>query len=312
MGLPPLVFQPIGVEKVWGGAFLSRIRPHLNREAVFGESWEISDYGDLRTVVSEGDCVGLTLSDLITRNRDDLLGCNGTDSKGRFPLLLKILHACGILSLQVHPDDATALRLNDANGGKEEAWLVLASQPGSRLALGLKSGITNDCFFKALPTSDPNDLVNWIEVKEGDLIPVPAGLVHAIEGGLLLMEIQQTSDATYRIHDWGRQGRELHLEKAAAAIDPFATTSVTNISGINGETVVFDGEKLHIRALRLDGTYYSESDVPEIVFVFDGCATLTNECGSVQLNRFSNALIPARPRSFELKGEALLLIMSSR
>ena len=195
-------FEPIWVPKPWGG-----------------ESWLISAVGDRLSVVAEGDDAGLTLPQLIERYGASLVGERiFHEFNGKFPLLLKIIVADEDLSVQVHPNDAAASRLEGLGAkGKTEMWYATETAPGSTILSGLRPGVTRQQYLEAEGTDTIMELLNRYDVHEDDVFFLPAGRVHAIGAGCRMIEIQQSSDITYRIYDYGRP-RELHLEKAREAI----------------------------------------------------------------------------------------------
>lgn len=224
----PIVFEPILKRILWGGRRLNSILgKNIGPEADYAESWELSDHAQGRSVVSwPPELAGMTLRDLVRESPRELLGeefAFAADGSYQFPLLIKFLDAQQVLSLQVHPDDDLARKLVDDNG-KNEAWYVLATEPGSRIYAGLVPGTTREAFAEAMRKGHVEPMVHSFEPRPGDFIHIPAGTVHAIGAGVLLAEIQQMSDATFRVDDWGRVGpdgkpRKLHPEEALAATD---------------------------------------------------------------------------------------------
>jgi len=220
--LYPLRFTPLYYVKVWGGRRLGEI---LGREIPadqpIGESWEIADHPHGESVVANGPDRGLTLHALIERDPDAILGTEVAARYGtRFPLLVKYIDAEDKLSVQVHPDDAYA-GVHEGELGKTEMWHVLHADPGACLIAGLTPGVTREDFAHALAHDDPAQLLYRMPVHTGDSIFIPAGRIHAIMPGLLILEIQQNSDTTYRLYDWGRMGldgtpRALHVDDAMA------------------------------------------------------------------------------------------------
>jgi mannose-6-phosphate isomerase len=187
-----------------------------------GESWEVSDHPLHRSVVATGPCTGRTLRDLMEREREGLLG-PGTD-EANFPWLVKFLDARDWLSVQVHPDPDAVRLLRPGEGSKTEAWFVLDADPGSRVYAGLRPGTDAACLRAALKAGTVADCLHSFSPRPGDCIFLPAGTVHAVGGGVLFAEVQQTSDATFRLFDWNRRdaagrARELHIEEALASID---------------------------------------------------------------------------------------------
>lgn len=199
----PLVLEPRFLEKPWGGR---RIETVLGRALLpgvrVGEAWEVHDRGGAASVVRNGPLAGRTLADL----RGDA---------GPFPLLVKVLDAAETLSVQVHPDAAAAARLGAEP--KTECWFVLHAEPGAKVWRGLKDGVTRAALEEALADGRVESCLHSFEVASGDTVYVPAGTVHTIGAGVLLAEVQQNSDTTYRLHDWGRP-RELHVAEALESI----------------------------------------------------------------------------------------------
>lgn len=225
MQLGLLRFEPIFMERIWGG---QRLREDVGLKAPvdipIGEAWMVSDHGSAESLVCAGAHAGRSLHALLENHAGALLGRLAEPTPhGRFPLLLKILDAKDVLSVQVHPDDATAERLGEPDVGKTEMWHVLAADEGSELICGLDESVTPDAFDAAVREDRPQDLMISFGVLPGTSVFVPAGTVHAIGAGNLLAEIQQNSDLTYRLYDWGRvqadgTPRELHLDKGAEAV----------------------------------------------------------------------------------------------
>jgi mannose-6-phosphate isomerase len=210
------------MERIWGGRKLAELfGKDLPANTRIGESWEIVDRPDAQSVVANGPLRGLTLHDLWTQHREEIFG-DPADAP-RFPLLIKILDAKEKLSLQVHPPEKVASKL----GGepKNEFWYVAAADPDAELFLGFREPITRDKFEERLRNDAVIDHVYRIAVQAGDAIFLPAGRVHAVGAGNLLIEIQQNSDTTYRVFDWNRSDpttgktRELHIEQALQCID---------------------------------------------------------------------------------------------
>lgn len=222
----PIVFEPILKRILWGGRRLNTVLgKKIGPESDYAESWELADHAQGCSVVAwPPELAGRTLKDLVRESPRELLGDEiAADGSGQFPLLIKFLDAQQVLSLQVHPDDELARKLVDDNG-KNEAWYVLATEPGSRIYAGLVPGTTREAFAAAMRAGTVEPLVHSFEPRPGDFIHIPAGTVHAIGAGVMLAEIQQMSDATFRVDDWGRVGpdgkpRKLHPEEALAATD---------------------------------------------------------------------------------------------
>jgi mannose-6-phosphate isomerase len=217
----PLVFEPIFMERVWGGRRLeSLFGKRLPSAALIGESWEIVDRPEAQSVVHEGPLRGLTIHELWCKHRAEIFG-DVADSP-RFPILCKLLDAQENLSLQVHPPRAIAKKLGGES--KSELWFIANAAPKARLYAGVKKGTTRDTFGKAIEQGRIDKHLHALEVKTGDAIFLPSGRMHALGAGVVLVEIQENSDTTYRIYDWdrtkkGRAARQMHVAEAMQCVD---------------------------------------------------------------------------------------------
>jgi mannose-6-phosphate isomerase len=209
--LYPLLMSPAFDPRPWGTLDLAPIYPNHKFNEKIGEAWLTGD----NCVVSNGLLAKSTLADLSKEFGPELVGSAAPDPQ-RFPLLLKFLFPEEKLSVQVHPDDATARQLGEP-WGKTECWYVAHARPGAQIALGLKPGVTREQFKQAIHESHAEDLLNWINVYQGEMIYVAGGTVHTLGPGSVMVETQQQSDTTYRLYDYGRP-RPLHLEHGLAAV----------------------------------------------------------------------------------------------
>jgi len=216
--LEPLRFERRFLEKVWGGRALER-RPGLALPpGKIGETWEIVDREHENSVVAEGARRGTTLRELMAQCGKNVLGKAPAGKAGRFPLLVKYIDASENLSVQVHPDDESAQRIGGGAEAKTEAWYVVDARPGSVLYAGLRPEVSARDFERVADGPGVIEtLLSW-EVQRGDCLLVPGGTVHAISAGVTILEVQQNSDTTYRLWDWGRAGREMHVEQALRCI----------------------------------------------------------------------------------------------
>jgi mannose-6-phosphate isomerase len=225
--LYPLKFQPIFKRYLWGGRRLKTVlgKP-IGEGTDYAESWEIADHEQGQSVVANGPLSGTTLHELVTLRGQELLGRHAPQP--RFPLLFKFLDCQRDLSAQVHPDDAAAALLTPPDLGKTEAWVILDAQPGSRIYAGLRRGVNREALAAAVREGRTEECLHSFEARAGQCVFIPAGTVHALGAGLLVAEIQQASDTTYRLFDWNRVGpdgkpRKLHIDEALAVTDHSAT-----------------------------------------------------------------------------------------
>jgi mannose-6-phosphate isomerase len=223
--LYPLTFSPVFKDYIWGGRNLERFGRKLPA-GIIAESWEVAGHKNGTTRVENGQFAGKLLTELHDELGLDLIGknCAWAQERGKFPLLIKLLDANRPLSVQVHPDDDYALKHEGNELGKTEMWVVLHAEPGAELILGVKSGTTRQAFRQAILDGELEPFLHAIPVETGDHVCVPAGSLHAIMDGLVIAEIQQNSDTTYRVYDWNRVGvdgkpRPLHIEKALDVIN---------------------------------------------------------------------------------------------
>jgi mannose-6-phosphate isomerase len=221
--LSPLRFEPFLRPMVWGGqALRSRLGKHFPTEEPYGEAWDVSDHALHPSVIAEGPWRGATLRQLMQEHREVLLG----PAAARFtvfPWLIKFLDACDWLSVQVHPDATAVKTLWPGEGSKTEAWFVIDAAPTGRIYAGLLPGIGPEQLRQALAGGRVQECLHSFTPRSGDCLFLPAGTVHAVGGGVLMAEIQETSDATFRLFDWNRvdaqgKSRTLHVEQSFAAI----------------------------------------------------------------------------------------------
>jgi len=297
----PFTFQPIFIERMWGGRRLeSEFHKKLPPQKRIGESWEIVDRSEAQSVVASGPLGGRTLHELWTQQREEIFGdLAGTP---RFPLLIKILDAQEKLSLQVHPPENIASKL----GGepKSEFWYVAAANPDAEVFVGFREPITRDMFEEKLRNGTVIDYIHRIAVQAGDAIFLPAGRVHAIGAGNLLIEIQQNSDTTYRVFDWNRTDpttgmkRELHIQQAIQCID---------FEDVRPKLIQSQGELLirhslfEIRKWNLDE---AREAAPPGQFAIVCCLTGNLSCAKVKLAPGDFFLIPAHLDDRQLKPSA--------
>ena len=317
--LYPLRFKEILKEKIWGGKNLAELfGKDVSRNALVGESWEISDRDGDQSVVVEGALKGATLAELVERYGERFVG-KCPLAKGRFPLLLKIIDAQDKLSVQVHPADELAQELAEPDPGKTEMWYVLAASEGSQLMLGLRPGITKADFVEAIQTGRLEQCLNYVDVKAGNSFLIPAGSVHALGAGIVLVEIQENSDLTYRVYDWGRVGadgnpRETHLEKALEAVNfeqPISESlpRITLEEGENRRTVLAACRYFATELLEIADAHCQESAGHSfsILFFVDGDPQFVWGGDEMQMRSGQSLLVPAEIRKWTVQGTCTFL-----
>lgn len=217
MTVAPLTFRPILKPKVWGGRRLARYGKALPPGELIGESWEIADLPDSIaggcSIITAGPWAGQTLHEVLGSNREAIMGRASLSPEGGFPLLIKFLDARENLSVQVHPDEAYARRHPGAHL-KSEAWVVLDSEPGAVIYKGVRPGMTREAFARHIHAGEVVDDLLAVPAVPGECHYLPSGTCHALGAGVLVAEIQTPSDTTFRVFDWGRTDRELHIEEA--------------------------------------------------------------------------------------------------
>lgn len=303
------------MERIWGGKKLKEVldRKMPAADTPIGEAWLIADHPACESVVSEGPLQGKTLRDLMKEDSNAILGNRVKPVTGeRFPLLLKLIDAGDVLSVQVHPDDEQAAALYEPDGGKTEMWYVLDAEQESQLFVGLFPGVTRERMHAAVMQGDADKLMRALPVESGDSVFVASGVVHAIGAGILLAEIQQNSDITYRLYDWNRkddQGnpRHLHVEKALEVInfdDPPKTPNQPLRYEENGcvheilaACSYFATEKLVLA----EETTFENNDAFHIIHATGDGTCLSTKNSRSMLKRGEAALIPACEECWSIK-----------
>jgi mannose-6-phosphate isomerase len=311
---------------VWGGRRLGdQLGKTLPSQDAYGESWEISDHTQHRSIVASGPLSGQSLRQLMERRGSILLG----KDKARytvFPWLVKFLDARDWLSVQVHPDDVSVKRLWPGEGGKTEVWFVLDAEPRSRIYAGLLPGVDEQALRKAVSDGAVAECLHQFQPSAGDCLFLPAGTVHAVGGGVLMAEVQQTSDATFRLFDWNRKdgrSRLLHIEQALACIDwqrgPVNPIKVSTLSSSNEQGGPYRRQPL------VQCPYFElehlQSDEPlplggcgrmQVVLVVNGKGSLESSTGTEDLVVGQTLLLPAdMPAVWCKPNPSLALLQSS-
>ena len=325
--MPPLTFLPIVKRIRWGGRRLgSVLKKPIGEGDDYAESWEVVDHGEDQSVVSDaaanGRFAGQTLSELVRTFPAELFGADS--GREQFPLLIKFLDASDRLSVQVHPNDALAKRHDPAELGKTEAWVILHAEAGARLWSGLKEGVTEEQVRSALEQQTLEDLLHAVEVKSGDCVFIPAGTVHAIGEGILLAEVQQSSDLTFRYYDWGRLGadgqpRELHIDDSLEAtdwtrgpVDPVTPQPATSALGCERAEHLVHCEFFDLtRHFAQRETTIPQDGQSHTLLVLDGSATLSHSLGQTRLPTGQTVLLPADRDSVVLRPDEPTTILDA-
>jgi mannose-6-phosphate isomerase len=302
--LYPLRFDPIFKPALWGGRKLADMFPGAPAEGPIGEAWVLSDQGDNVSAVADGPLKGTSLRELLRDRREELLGPSLAHHH-TFPLLLKFIDAALPLSVQVHPDDELAQRLEGQARGKTEAWIVMHAEPGSRIYAGLKAGVDGAQLEQAIIDGTAEAVLHSFEPKPaGDCVFLPAGTVHALGGGITIFEVQQTSDTTYRLFDWNRvdaktgRPRELHLKQALLCADyergpvgPVTPVSVDG-PGTASRVVASDYFVVQHSVLEAPAVLSAEADC-RILVALRGEGAVRHRGGETPLDLFRPVLVPA-------------------
>ncbi|MEX0291459.1 MAG: type I phosphomannose isomerase catalytic subunit [Flavobacteriaceae bacterium] len=299
----PLKFNPILKERLWGGNKLGTVlgKP-LEGEAI-GESWELSGVAGDVSIVSNGELAGTSLTQLITKDPENLLGRSVLERFGKeFPILIKFIDAKKDLSIQLHPSDALAEARHNSKG-KTEMWYIMDADEGAELIVGFNNTVTKGQYTDHLQKGRLTELLNYEKVKEGDTFFINTGKIHAIGAGVLLAEIQQTSDITYRVYDFDRRDkdgklRELHTELALDAIDFEKKDDFKIRYAEDPDHVNLMVQCPYFKTTYLNLTDDFEEDLKSqdsfVIYVcVDGEASLSNADGEVTLKKGETALISA-------------------
>lgn len=307
----PMKFRPILKERLWGGTKLKTV---LNKDItsdITGESWELSGVkGDI-SVIANGDAEGISLQELIHRSPEKILGKSVWERFGtEFPILIKFIDAQQDLSIQVHPNDELAQKRHNCLG-KTEMWFVMQAEKEAQLIIGFNKNTDQQEYEKHLSEGTLTELMNYENVEKGSTFFINTGKVHAIGGGILLAEIQQTSDITYRVYDFNRkdaQGnlRELHTQQALDAIDYEKKDDfkVNYPTEVNSPNPMVRCPYFITNYLRLDADYQADlstRDSFSIYICVEGNGTLSNENGSVPLRKGETVMLPAATQQLHIE-----------
>lgn len=307
----PIKFKPILKSKIWGGEKLNRLLNKKSEEGNIGESWEISTVGNEISIATNGVLRGKSLIELIDLFKGDLLGDRIYNKFGnQFPLLIKFIDAKEALSIQLHPNDELA-KVRHNSFGKTEMWYVMQADKGSNLIVGFKEKVSQNEYLDHVQSKKLTEILNFDIVNTGDVYFIPTGRVHAIGAGVMLAEIQQTSDVTYRIYDWERQDdqgnyRDLHTEEALNALD-FEVLETYNINykkKMNSSVNIVECEYFKTNILPIDKTVnVDHSDKDSFVIYMcvggEGVNFKSNNFNEI-LHYGETILFPASVKQFEI------------
>jgi mannose-6-phosphate isomerase len=318
----PLQFKPVFKDYIWGGRNLAQLGKLLPETGIVAESWEVSGHPAGPSVIANGEFTGMSLTDLIERYPAEVLGSAVTLKYGtKFPLLVKLIDANQKLSVQVHPDDDYALA-HEAEFGKHEIWYILAARPGAQIIYGLVPGTTKAEFTHKIETGQVESCLQYHEVACGDVIDIPPGMVHALGAGIIVAEIQQNSNATYRVFDYNRrdaagQQRPLHINKALDVID-FSTGKAAELQSpqpavklIQGATVTTVAHNFHFQV----DWYQIKNELWEmasgerfyIYTILDGAGSIAWAKSKIRIKQGDSLLIPATLGEYRLTGSLSVL-----
>lgn len=304
----PIRFENIYFNKIWGGRDFENFRDNLPNGDI-GESWDVACHESCTSIVANGIFKDRTLNSLIAEYKEELLGTSVNTNN--FPLLVKLINSKGKLSVQVHPNDDYGYRVEN-QPGKTEAWYVIDAKPGAKLVVGTKN-CNKDIFRKAIEDGNCEDYLNTIEVKKGDCFLIKSGLVHAIGEGLVIAEIQQNSDITYRVYDYGRP-RELHIEKSLDVINfNLKAINLSNKAPINykkySTTFLCENEYFGMYKIDIKQEWSSSGDTLKfhILTCVDGEGYIHYNSTKEKIKKGDSYLIPASLKNYHIKGSLSLI-----
>jgi len=315
--LYPLKFNPILKERIWGGKKLKTLLNKNSTKPKIGESWEISDVEGDTSIVTNGNLIGQSLKELLHTYGHDLVGHKNFKTFGnKFPLLIKFIDAKDDLSIQLHPNDELAAKRHNSFG-KTEMWYIMQAEKDSNLIVGFNQKVTPELYLKHLESKTLPKILNFEKVTSGDTYFIEVGRIHAIGAGILLAEIQQTSDITYRVYDWDRkdaQGneRELHNDLALDAIDfdmendfKVHYSKFKNQSNEMVSCPYFKTNYLH-----LTETIKKENNHDSFIIYIcvEGNANIITENHTEIIKKGETVLLPAAITSFEITAENAKLL----
>lgn len=318
----PLLCTPLCKPKLWGGTRLAELfgKAPVAGESNIGETWEVADLPEGASAIANGPLAGLTLTAAVCRHRGMILG-EGAQWE-RFPLLVKFIDANDDLSVQVHPGAAACAKHFPGGHSKDESWIVVDAEPGGRILAGTRPGGTREDFVRALEAGRVEECLQSIAARPGEVFRMAPGTVHALGRGVVILEIQEPSDTTFRLWDYNRlddkgNPRELHVEQALLSMRFEATRAVepqveTTEWGRRERLVrapVYEIERLHIER---GFTWETATDRPQVLVVLDGALTVEGGGESLQLGPGEAVIVPAALREVVCEPEGETTVATSR
>ena len=316
----PFKLQGVTKSPIWGGTRLINDWNKTTACGTVGESWELTVRRDAVSTVVNGEYAGQTLGELLQRYPDEIMG-RSSYTNGEFPLLIKLIDAADRLSVQVHPDDAYAARVEN-DRGKTEMWYIVEADPDAEIVCGLVDGVTAKDYARAVAAGDYESLLKRVPVQAGDCYFIPAGLTHAIGKGILIAELQQNCDLTYRVYDYDRRGadgspRELHTEKALEVIRPFSAEEIEAIRYANAQPsnkeVLADCRYFRTEIAEMNGATRELSASTRVrhLLCIGGSLTLTYSGGEMSIGKGDSVLLPAALSASVLNGNGTVLLTTA-
>ncbi len=312
--LKPIKVQPIFKEIIWGG---NRLKTDYNKVSDLNniaESWELTVRDDGMNTIVGGEFDGLTMQEYIDKNGFSVVTNKELD---RFPLLIKFIDAEDNLSIQVHPDDEYGMKTANSLG-KTEMWYIIDAKPGAKLVYGLKKGCTVDTLRKAIENGSVEEQLNFVDVKKGDVFFIPSGLVHAIGAGILLAEIQQNSNITYRVYDYNRLGkdgkpRELHVKDALNVIVNRTDDEIDKIrfsTNVKNDNTLASCEYFNVEKHFVDGDLEFSTNVESFnsILCLDGNGKIEYNGESFSLIKGDSYFIPAGLGKYTVSGKVEIIV----
>ena len=313
MNKQPVKLFPAFKDYLWGGTKLKTAYNKKSDLDIVAESWELSTHKDGQSTVVGGEFDGLTLTDYIEKNGKECIGDNALKFD-YFPILIKFIDALGNLSVQVHPDDEYALRV-EGEYGKTEMWYILECDENAYLYYGVNREISKDEFKERIENNTLLEVLNKVPVHKGDVFFIPSGTIHAICSGIVICEIQQNSNTTYRVYDYDRRDkngnpRELHIEKAIDVSSLTPSPALKKIDASAKDVTLASCDKFTVRRLTVDGAMNVKIDKScfHSLIVTEGEGTLTVNGESYDLEKGDSFFVPAQDGEYTLSGNACVIL----